>query len=257
MTMGQRILAARQAAGLSQRELAGEEITRNMLSALEHDCANPSVATLKYLSQKLDRPVSYFLGEDVPQIPEYPQLEEARRAYDAGEYRRCLELLEEIPQPGAVLDREVSLLRTLAAMELAEEMIAQGRLPYARELLNRAARAGAECPYFGSPEQAWLAVLRARAGEPGELPDVDEVLLLRAERERDAGAALTLLNAVRDQDSTRCAALRGKTYFGLGAYREAAACFHRIEDQTDVRRELEDCYRELGDYKMAYYYAKK
>ena len=31
MTMGQRILAARLAAGLSQRELAGEEITRNML----------------------------------------------------------------------------------------------------------------------------------------------------------------------------------------------------------------------------------
>ena len=30
MTMGQRILAARTAAGLSQRELAGEEITRNM-----------------------------------------------------------------------------------------------------------------------------------------------------------------------------------------------------------------------------------
>ena len=41
MTMGQRILAARLAAGLSQRELAGEEITRNMLSSLEHDTANP------------------------------------------------------------------------------------------------------------------------------------------------------------------------------------------------------------------------
>ena len=36
MTMGQRILAARLAAGLSQRELAGEEITRNMLSSLDH-----------------------------------------------------------------------------------------------------------------------------------------------------------------------------------------------------------------------------
>ena len=64
MTMGQRILAARLAAGLSQRELAGEEITRNMLSSLEHDTANPSVATLRYLAGRLGRPVSYFLGED-------------------------------------------------------------------------------------------------------------------------------------------------------------------------------------------------
>ena len=85
MTMGQRILAARLAAGLSQRELAGEEITRNMLSSLEHDTANPSVATLRYLAGRLGRPVSFFLGEDGPS--------EAVAAFEAGDYRRCLEKL--------------------------------------------------------------------------------------------------------------------------------------------------------------------
>ena len=69
MTMGQRILAARLAAGLSQRELAGEEITRNMLSSLEHDTANPSVATLRYLSKRLGRSVGYFSGRMAPLRP--------------------------------------------------------------------------------------------------------------------------------------------------------------------------------------------
>lgn len=257
MTMGQRILAARRAAGLSQRELAGEEITRNMLSALEHDGANPSVATLKYLSQRLGRPVSYFLGEDVPETPGYPQLERARQAWDAGEYRRCLEALEELSEPGEVLEREVTLLKALAAMALAEEMLREGRVPYARELLDRADRVGRDCPYFTDAERGRLSLLRARAGSGEALPDVDEILLLRAERETDPATALKLLDAVRDPDAPRCLLLRGRACLALGAYTDAAACLHRVENTADVRRELEDCYRELGDYKMAYYYAKK
>ena len=84
MTLGQRILAARLEKGLSQRQLAGEEITRNMLSALEHDGANPSVATLRYLSEKLGKPVSYFLGEDLPPVQGYETLLQARQACSAG-----------------------------------------------------------------------------------------------------------------------------------------------------------------------------
>ena len=36
MELGQRIRQARQEAGLSQRQLCGEEITRNMLSLIEN-----------------------------------------------------------------------------------------------------------------------------------------------------------------------------------------------------------------------------
>ena len=60
MTLGQRIAQARQEAGLSQRQLAGDAITRNMLSCLEHDTAAPSLATLRYLSERLGKPVSWL-----------------------------------------------------------------------------------------------------------------------------------------------------------------------------------------------------
>ena len=85
MTIGQRILAARLEAGLSQRELAGETITRNMLSSIEHDAANPSLATLRYLAGRLGKTVSWLLGEDGPS--------EAIAAFEQGDYRRCREKL--------------------------------------------------------------------------------------------------------------------------------------------------------------------
>lgn len=259
MTMGQRILAARQAAGLSQRQLAGEEMTRNMLSALEHDGANPSVATLRYLSERLGRPISYFLGEDAPEIPEYPQLVQARSAYDAGEYRACLDILGKIEAPGEILEREVGLLGILSAMALAEEMTAQGRKPYARRLLEQARQESVHCPYFTEPLEERLKLLEAEAGGTGALPAADRVLLARAKGALADGrwqAALACLDAAEER-SGDWELLRGRALFAGKRYAEAAQHFHRAEDAVDVRRELEICYRELEDYKMAYYYAKK
>ena len=56
MNLGEKLRLARVEAGLSQRELCGDRITRNMLSQIENGLASPSVATLQYLAQG---PVSY------------------------------------------------------------------------------------------------------------------------------------------------------------------------------------------------------
>ena len=93
MTMGARIRQARIEAGMSQRQLAGETMTRNMLSALEHDSANPSIGTLRYLSDKLCKPIGYFLGED---IPELLQMRRIRNLYQQGEYEQCIKEMEQI-----------------------------------------------------------------------------------------------------------------------------------------------------------------
>ena len=61
MSLGERLRQARLEAGLSQRQLCGERITRNMLSQLESGAASPSVATLSYLAARLGKPVGYFL----------------------------------------------------------------------------------------------------------------------------------------------------------------------------------------------------
>lgn len=265
MTIGQRILAARQEAGLSQRELAGESITRNMLSAIEHDKARPSLDTLLYLSGALKKPVGYFLGEDLPVVEGYELLTQARSAYDGGKYRQCLELLEKIPE-GEVLGREVGLLKVLAALDLAEESLKGNRTPYARKLLDQAEKAGEGCPYFTPELRRRLLILRARAaGRSSQLAPLveaigeDGTLLLRGKAalsEKRWADAVRYLSAM-DRRDDQWDLQMGEALFGMKEYAQAAEHFHAAEKAMGkaVRKKLQLCYAELGDFEKAYRYA--
>ena len=47
MELGEKLRQARMEAGLSQRQLCGEEITRNMQALIENGTAKPSMKTLQ------------------------------------------------------------------------------------------------------------------------------------------------------------------------------------------------------------------
>jgi len=239
MTMGQRILAARLAAGLSQRELAGEEITRNMLSSLEHDAANPSVATLRYLSKRLGKPVSWFLGEDGPS--------EGVSAFEAGDYRRCRELMT---------DAERQWLEPVALLRESERALDEGRIPYAVQLLEQLE--GLTSPLFGPELSRKAAILRCRCGKFDTIPE-DGALFLKAKQALADGRREDAVRYLLAQDDRGPAweYLMGECVFLSGDYAKAKEHYHRCEEAVDVRARLEICYRELEDYKMAYYYAKK
>lgn len=255
MTIGQRILQARQEAGLSQRQLAGETITRNMLSAIEHDKARPSLETLQYLSRALNRPVGWFLGEDMPRVEGYEQMVQAREAYDRGRCRDCLERLEDVPG-GGMLEREKSLLEILATLTLAEQAMEDGRMPYARKLLEKPL--GENCPYYTWELERRRMILRVRAGLDREIPR-EETLLLRAEaavKEKRFPDARRYLEGMDDRE-TVWYYLMGEALFGLKDYAGAAECYHRAEPTMGraVRRRLQLCYAELKDFEKAYRYA--
>lgn len=255
MTIGQRILQARQASGLSQRELAGDVITRNMLSAIEHDKARPSLETLQYLSRELNRPVGWFLGEDVPQVEGFEKMVLARECYDGGKYRDCLEQLRLIPA-GEVLERERALLEVLATLALAEQALMDGRRPFARKLLEKPL--AENCPYYTEEMERKRQLLRVRAGLDRQIPE-EQTLLLRAEtavKAKRFSDARRYLEALDDRDN-RWYYLMGETLFGLKDYAAAAKCYHRTESAMGkaVRRRLQLCYAELKDFEKAYYYA--
>lgn len=255
MTIGQRILQARQEAGLSQRQLAGENITRNMLSAIEHDKAKPSLDTLQYLSSVLGKPVGWFLGEEGPEVPGYDALVQAREAYGGREYRECLALLGQIPE-GEVLGRETALLRVMATLALAEQCMDDGRMPYARKLLERCV--GEDCPYFTPELCRRLALLRTKAGLSREIPE-DDCLPLRAElalKEKRYADARRYLDAMDGRD-VQWHYLMGEALFGLEEFEQAARCYHQAEETMPgaVRRKLQLCYAAMKDFEKAYYYA--
>ena len=64
MTIGEKIKKERKKQGLTQSMLAGEKITRNMLSAIESDKASPSLETARYIAERLSVPLAYLMTED-------------------------------------------------------------------------------------------------------------------------------------------------------------------------------------------------
>ena len=63
MTIGSKIKELRLQKQMTQSEVVGNFITRNMLSKIENGSSAPSIKTLEYLAVVLGKPVSYFLED--------------------------------------------------------------------------------------------------------------------------------------------------------------------------------------------------
>ena len=219
MDLGEKLLKARQEAGLSQRQLCGEVITRNMLSQIEHGTARPSMETLRYLAARLEKPISYFLEEDLDAAPleTLRQLKKAEEALAQGKHRYARQLLEAVETDVPELNRKKQLLT--------------GRLP------------GADLE----------AVCR-------ELPSLDEELFLRAKvafAQKDLERCLHLLECMEEKSGENWNLLMGKVCLAQNNPRTAAVYLLRAGEHKEVYSFLERCYRELEDYKQAYFYAVK
>ena len=79
MTIGQRIREARLGRQMTQQELVGDYITRNMLSKIENDAATPSVRTLEYLAGAMGMPPGAFLSDAPVEPPLAGRIETLRQ----------------------------------------------------------------------------------------------------------------------------------------------------------------------------------
>lgn len=261
MELGEKLRQARIGAGLSQRQLCGDTITRNMLSQIEHGTARPSMATLQILASRLGKSVSYFLEDIPPASPNQQLMDHARRAFAAGDHRETRLVLESFQHPDSVFQWEYCYLSAMSAMAAGEQAIAEGKHIYARELLLEAMEAGTDLP--GIPRRC-LLLMGKLPGAPleeicGQLPSLDAELLLRAEAAlagKRPRRALELLDAM-ERPTPRKHLVRGLALLEKKDFAEAAEAL--LLAQEDYPREaypaLEICYRELGDFRQAYRYA--
>lgn len=68
--LGKRIKEARLAKKMTQSEVVGDFITRNMLSQIESGSAYPSIKTLEYLANKLELPINQIMPDNNPNLSE-------------------------------------------------------------------------------------------------------------------------------------------------------------------------------------------
>ena len=268
MELGQKIKEARLQAGLSQRQLCGDEITRNMLSQIENGSARPSMSTLQYLSSRLGVSVSYFLEEQAVTSPNQQLMESARNARSEGDSARVVALLEDYQVPDPVFDRERWFLEALSLIELAEQALMASKPIQAAGLLEKAKQAGGNTDYY-TPEMERRRLILQFQAEPekalalvGKLPDMTPELLLRAKASlegNDPAGSGRILDAAAPNENALWNYLRAEAYFAQGDFARAAEHYLSAEGEypRKTAQRLEICYRELGNFERAYFYACK
>jgi len=255
MELGQRLRQARLDAGLSQRALCGDDISRNMLSMIENGSARPSMDTLRLLAARLGKPVSYFLEEQTVSVNQ-ALLMQAKQSLAEGNLRQALEILRQYRGPDGIFDDEKGLLTAKLLGALAQQALRENRKPYAENLLLQAQQE--QSVYIDDTVRRQLLVLLSKANlsYAQQLEAPEEELLLLAQQALDKGdpqKAGRLLDAADNRDLF-WNLLRGQAWAACEEYACAAEQLEKAQTQypLEATRALEVCYRELGDYKKAY-----
>lgn len=257
MELGEKIKQARLAAGLSQRQLCGDTITRNMLSQIENGTAKPSFSTLQALCAKLGLPVSHFLDEAPSE--NLSILYRATSLPDA----QALSLLESFQLPDPMLEPFYQGLRCHLLLSLAESAkpdVAEKYCAQASLLLQK------NPSLLGVFGRRLTLVMFDTKSAPAQdladtLPDNTREQLLRATaafQKGDTDACLTHL-ACADRVTPMGLLLEGRALLQAEEFTQAASRFALLETEMPyvVYPLLEECYRELGDFEKAYYYVCK
>lgn len=138
--LGRRIKEARLAKKLTQSDVAGTFITRNMLSQIESGAANPSLKTLEYLTSVLDIPIQALLpdgkGEENCDNPLLQRLFECKRLYSDGEYSKAVKAAEELTD--TELSDEAFAVTARSYITMAEKAEKEGDFSAAADYANKA-----------------------------------------------------------------------------------------------------------------------
>ena len=157
MNIGEKIKKLRNEKFMTQSQLAGIEITRNMLSRIENGAALPSLGTVKYLAARLNVPAGYLIGgpEDERIYKKNTELKEIKKAYKSKNYAICLDMCK---KSGLEDEDEIMLIMAESAFAAAEEEFGEGKLREACRLFDEAAEYVGRTAYYAEQIKSGAAV---------------------------------------------------------------------------------------------------
>ena len=280
MTLGQKLRQTRLSKGLSQSQVAGDCVTRNMLSQIENDQASPSMRTLEHLAQALGVSVGWLLSDEQTDAA-MERMRRARTLFREGNFEGCLALFAQ-DEPG---DDETLLLRSMAAGELAGQLLLDEQISRAKELAALSLEWNRKSLYGTAQAQIMALDVLARAAILENCPDeaVERYRASYLEGQNAVRYHFTMARFHLQQEHIQAAEreiwsiaelpevsrgeyliLRGKIAAKREQYENAALYFHQAEElslgrmlERELYEGLEICCRELGDYQQAYLYASK
>ena len=146
-TIGKKIRELRLQKGMTQAALAGDTVTRNMLSQIENGVAQPSVTTIIEIAERLEVPTEYFFSdcEDLNVFRKIGMIDGVRRAFAAKDYGRCIYRLDRL----AVSDEETEYLYAESCFALGVAAYREGKLRLAQGHFERSLAHAEKTHYVG------------------------------------------------------------------------------------------------------------
>lgn len=280
MNIGEKIRELRVAKLMTQAELAGTHITRNMLSCIENGSAKPSLSTILYIAGRLNVPAGFLLAEEGDEIVyrKMNSFANIKRAYMARDWRGCRSLcLSGCPQA----DDEISLLLADCDAGIAAEEFWHGRLRSSCRFFDEALSYAEKTVYQTEHIEAQARVFfrymqRISPTLYSDVLDEERSLSVRYDlpfarytdalemMDRGDLDAVEAILAELDPDLFFACHLRVRLMMERGAFADAKAELLKLLNAEEplneislytVLCELEICCRETDDYKGAYTYA--
>lgn len=125
--IGKIIKEARLEKKLTQSEVVGDFITRNMLSQIESGAAYPSVKTLEYLANKLGIPIQNLMNsgfeDEIEEIPVEKQdsFIKAKNLFKAKKYLESSQILSEMTSQESVFYDEACAMLSKIYLDFAKK----------------------------------------------------------------------------------------------------------------------------------------
>jgi len=281
MNIGNKIKTLRLAKMLTQQELAGDMITRNMLSRIENGFALPSLQTLVYISDKLCIPAGYLLAEDDEEFDyrKITGMPDILQAFNAGDWQICMDLCLNLGGS----DDEIAYIIALCMYNEGKEAFIAGDLRQAALLFERTKDActATSYPVMNVAAECDTYLYCISVVSPLLVSDIDVIqtpsfsclserfcryfIMLRAVDEKSS----SLLGLMKElnADESDCGFMdhiNARIKMKSGNHNEA---YHLLKGILNsdfsipapmlyfIFNDLEICCRELSDYRGAYEYS--
>ncbi len=282
MEIGEKIKRLRTAKLMTQAELAGSEITRNMLSRIENGAAQPSMGTVRYIAARLNVSPGFLLaGEEDEQLYfKSREIDNIKKMYSHKNFRLCREMCKNSEWG----DDELTLIEAECCLRVGVEEFSTGNLRSAAELLDEALERCSETIYNTDTVAAevsayfdYMSLISPTLSS--DVAEEEKKLLLTGDSfcvysgifcdaERGAVKDIPCLEqrlALLPEDSSYMLHIKARLMIEDREYAEAKQLLHKLlfDDSFDMPEpmlyfvfcDLEICCKETGDFKGAYEYS--
>ncbi len=267
--IGEKIKRHRTMLGMTQKELCGDRMTRNMLSLIESGSATPSLDTVCYLAERLGITPAYLFSEDDDNFVyvKQRQIKEIKQLYTRGQYDECLEMIDAV----GGTDDELNYIAAHALLRLGKKKIKNGALASGYDALKKALAKAQDTVYdtrIVSAEAPLYLAVATNIQAPLLEFDSDEYENAYADMcDYDFFKYIMMDSEYPFKNASYKKHLSAKLLLKRYAYTDAIALLTELEKTKEndydaymlfgVYTDLETAYRQLGDFENAYRYSAK